>query len=146
GSGVVEQNAEVALSAGFQFQIQFPTIQFLGVSEGRVTFRWKDYRSKDRLKTRTMTLDAEEFIRRFLIHTLPPGFQRIRYFGLMANRHRKQSLTLCRSLLTGPEDQPLPSPVQCHAVWRMLTASPQRRCPRCGSTILIRIPLPPDTS
>jgi len=67
--------------------------RILGVSPGRVTFQWKDYRSKYRHKSRSMTLDAEEFIRRFLIHTLPAGFQRIRYFGLMANRHRKQSPT-----------------------------------------------------
>jgi predicted Zn-ribbon and HTH transcriptional regulator len=120
--------------------------RILSVSEGRVTFQWKDYRRKDRHKSRTMTLDAEEFIRRFLIHTLPPGFQRIRYFGLMANRHRKQSLALCRTLLTGPQNQLLPSPAQCQAVWRMLTAPPERRCPRCRSTNLIRIPLPPDTS
>jgi hypothetical protein len=106
----------------------------------------KDYRRKDHHKSRTMTLDAEEFIRRFLIHTLPPGFQRIRSFGLMANRHRKQSLALCRTLITGPQDQLLPSPAQCLLVWRMLTAPPPRQCPQCGSAILIRIPLPPDTS
>jgi hypothetical protein len=49
-----------------------------------------------------MTLDAEEFIRRFLPHTLPAGFQRIRYFGLMANRHRKQCPASCQQLLTWP--------------------------------------------
>lgn len=120
--------------------------RILGVSEGRVTFQWKDYRGKDRHKSRTMTLDAEEFIRRFLIHPLPPGFQRIRYFGLMANRHRKQNLALCRTLLTGPQHQVLPSPAQCQTVWRLLTAPGERQCPQCRSAILIRIPLPPDTS
>jgi Putative transposase/Transposase zinc-binding domain len=120
--------------------------RILDVSEGRVTFHWKDYRRNDRHKSRTMTLAAEEFIRRFLIHTLPPGFQRIRYFGLMANRHRQQRLALCRTLLTGPRDQLLPSPTQCQALWQTLTAPQCRQCPQCGSTNLIRIVLPPDTS
>lgn len=120
--------------------------RILAVADGKVTFQWKDYRRKDRHKSRTMTLDAEEFIRRFLIHTLPPGFQRIRYFGLLANRHRQQSLALCRTLLTGLPNQLLPSPIQCRLVWRMQTAAPQWRCPQCRSTVVVRIPLPPDTS
>ena len=120
--------------------------RILAIADGNVTFQWKDYRRKDRHKSRTMTLDTEEFIRRFLIHTLPPGFQRIRYFGLLANRHRKQSLALCRTLLTGLPNQLLPSPIQCRLVWRMQTAAPQWRCPQCRSTVVVRIPLPPDTS
>jgi hypothetical protein len=120
--------------------------RILGVSEGRVTFQWKDYRGKDRHKSRTLTLNAEEFIRRFLIHTLPPGFQRIRYFGLMANRHRKQTLALCRELLTGPGNPLLPAVTQCLALWRARTTLERLRCPKCCSGLLIRIPLPPDTS
>jgi Putative transposase/Transposase zinc-binding domain len=119
--------------------------RILGVSDGRVTFQWKDYRSQHRHKSRTMTVDAEEFIRRFFIHTLPPGFQRIRYFGLMANRHRKQCLALCRKLLTGPQDPLLPAVTQCQALWRALITPERLRCPRC-SGLLIRIPLLPDTS
>ena len=118
--------------------------RILGVSQGRVTFQWKDYRSKYRHKSRSMTLDAEEFIRRFLIHTMPAGFQRIRYFGLMANRHRKQSLALCRELLLRPQNQLLPDTAQCRTVWRALP-TPEPRCPKC-SGFLIRIPIPPNTS
>jgi len=69
------------------------------VHQGRVTFQWKDYRHKHRDNSRSMTLEAGEFIRRFLIHTLPPGFQRIRHFGFLANRHRREKLALCRQLL-----------------------------------------------
>ncbi len=69
--------------ARYTHRVALSNGRILGISEGRVAFQWKDYRSKDRHKTRTMTLDAEEFIRRFLIHTLPPGFQRIRQ-----GRHR----------------------------------------------------------
>jgi hypothetical protein len=71
-------HARVALSNG----------RILDVSGGQVIFQWRDYRSKDKYKSRTMTVPADEFIRRFLIHTLPPGFQRIRYFGFLANRFR----------------------------------------------------------
>lgn len=117
----------------------------LDVSAGRVTFQWKDYRSKHRHKSRTMTVDADEFIRRFLIHTLPPGFQRIRYFGLMANRRRKQCLALCRELLTGPQNPLLPGAAQCRALWSALITPERLRCPKC-SGLLIRLPLPRDTS
>jgi hypothetical protein len=120
--------------------------RILGTTQDTVTFQWKDYRGKDRHKSRIMTLDAEEFIRRFLMHTLPPGFQRIRYFGLMANRHRKENLARCRQLRTGPARELLPSVVQCQAFRRILSEVKPRRCPRCRSGVLITIPLPPDTS
>lgn len=119
--------------------------RILGVSEGRVTFQWKDYRSQHRHKSRTMTVEAEEFIRRFLMHTLPPGFQRIRYFGLMANRHRKQCLALCRELLNGAENPRLPTAAQCQALWRALITPERLHCPKCSGP-LIRIPVPPNTS
>jgi hypothetical protein len=54
-----------------------------------------------------MTLEATEFIRRFLLHILPAGFVRIRHFGLLSNRHRTEKLALCRQLLTVPESTPL---------------------------------------
>jgi Putative transposase len=59
-----------------------------------------------------MTLAADEFIRRFLIHTLPPGFQRIRHFGFLANRFRKEKLALCRQLLATPANELLPNAAQ----------------------------------
>jgi hypothetical protein len=65
-----------------------------------VTFRWKDYAHGNR--HRTMTLDAVEFIRRFLLHILPCGFQRIRHYGLLANRVRQAKLGGCRALLQPP--------------------------------------------
>jgi Putative transposase len=66
----------------------------------RVSFRWKDYAAGDRQKT--MTLEAGEFMRRFLMHVLPRGFTRIRYFGFLANRHRGQKLIKIRQLLGMP--------------------------------------------
>ena len=64
--------------------------RLLDIDNGEVRFRWKDYRNGNRQKT--MTLSADEFIRRFLLHVLPNGFQRIRYYGFLANRYRKQNL------------------------------------------------------
>jgi hypothetical protein len=63
----------------------------------KVCFRWKDYRQDG--KAKVMTLAAGEFIRRFLLHVLPDGFHRIRYYGLFANGHRADKIELCRKLL-----------------------------------------------
>ncbi|MGY3600419.1 hypothetical protein ACVIGB_008468 [Bradyrhizobium sp. USDA 4341] len=71
--------------------------RIVDIEDGKVRFRWKDYRNENRQKV--MTLDAGEFIRRFLVHVLPEGFQRIRYYGFMGNRYRKQKLARCRELL-----------------------------------------------
>jgi hypothetical protein len=129
--------------------------RLLAVQSGKVTFQWKDYRHKNKQKSRVMTLAAEEFIRRFLLHTLPPGFQRIRHFGLLANRHREQRLTLCRQLLTHPAAELLPPPVRCHQLSQALASRPPLRCPNCGTGVMIRVGFlpayrwpaaPPDTS
>jgi hypothetical protein len=71
--------------------------RLLACAEGQVTFRWKDYQRGKR--QRLMTLDAVEFLRRFLLHVLPRGFQRIRHFGFFANGRRKVQLPRCRELL-----------------------------------------------
>jgi hypothetical protein len=125
------------------------------VHQGRVTFQWKDYRLKHSDKSRSMTLDADEFIRRFLIHTLPPGFQRIRHFGFLANRHRQEKVALCRKLLN-PASQLLPPAGQCALLLPVLiAASHSRSCPQCQRGVMIRVGVvprylwpakPPDTS
>ncbi len=71
--------------------------RLIGLENGRVTFSWRDYRHS--ATTKPMILDAVEFIRRFMLHVLPEGFQKIRYFGFMANRHRAANLHLCRRLI-----------------------------------------------
>jgi hypothetical protein len=65
-----------------------------------VAFRWKDYRHG--AKKKTMTLDAVQFLRRFLLHVLPKGFPRVRHYGFLANRSRKAHLDLCRTVLAAP--------------------------------------------
>ena len=68
------------------------------MDEHGVTFGWKDYRAKGRTRHKTMTLGADEFLRRFLLHVLPGGFHRIRHYGLLANGSRKANLARVREI------------------------------------------------
>ena len=89
-----------------------------------------------------MTVPAEEFIRRFLQHALPPGFQRIRYYGLLANCHRADKLDLCRRLLASPLACLLPALAACRDLYAQLTSRCPRLCPNCGIGILTSILFP----
>jgi len=109
------------------------------LDQGRVSFRWKDYRHHDRI--RTMTLDADEFLRRFLLHALEPGFRRIRHYGFLANRHRRLKLALCRRLLALPCADLLPSPADFRDLYQALTGQSLRRCPQCGVGTMVAIEL-----
>lgn len=110
--------------------------RLLALENGQVSFAWKDYR--DQGKDKVMTLAAEEFIRRFLQHALPPGFQRIRYYGFLANCHRQAKLALCRQLLATACSVLLPSPQACQDLLQALTQRDQR-CPQCGLGRLVVI-------
>jgi len=88
---------------------------------------------------KTLTVSAEEFIRRFLLHTLPPGFQRIRYFGFLANRFRKEKLALCRQLLHGTRSDLLPSATACRELREALSEPFLPRCPKCLHGHMLRI-------
>jgi hypothetical protein len=76
--------------------------RLIALDERGVTFRWKDYRASGRTRYKTMTLDAGEFMRRFLLHVLPGGFHRIRHYGLLANPVRRHNLATIRALLHAP--------------------------------------------
>jgi hypothetical protein len=79
--------------ARYTHRIATSNNRLLDIDDGKVPFRWKDCRNGN--QHNTMTLSADEFIRRFLLHVLPDGFQRIRYFGFLANRYRAEKLALC---------------------------------------------------
>jgi len=100
-----------------------------------VSFLWKDY--ADASKIKPMTLDAVEFIRRFLLHILPAGFVRIRQFGFLANRARREKLALCRALLGAPSASPRSTLTDVQD-----RKTDQKLCPVCrtGHMILIRLP------
>ena len=83
--------------ARYTHRVAISNHRIVSITESQVRFRWKDYANRN--KKRTMTLTAEEFLRRFLQHVLPKGFPRIRYFGWLANRKRGPLLQLCRLLL-----------------------------------------------
>jgi hypothetical protein len=109
------------------------------LADGQVDFTWKDYRHSG--KTKAMTLAADEFIRRFLLHTVPDGFHRIRHVGFLANGHRTEKLALCRALLAAPTPDP-PPPENYRERTRRLTGHALDVCPHCGGAMLERGPLP----
>jgi hypothetical protein len=112
--------------------------RLVAMDDGKVGFRWKDYRDDNRQKT--MTLEAGEFIRRFLIHVLPDGFHRIRYFGFLGNCHRAQKLTLCRELLgMAPAKPATDPPVDYRDRFEALTGLSLRACPHCHVGIMVVI-------
>ncbi len=109
--------------------------RLLDMDHGHVRFRYKDYRTASAETPKMMTLPATEFIRRFLLHVLPAGFHRIRYYGLLGNRHRKDTLTRCRQLLGTPAPETLSSASTAPADYRdryeALTGISLRACPVC---------------
>jgi hypothetical protein len=88
-----------------------------------------------------MTLTADEFIRRFQLHTVPDGFHRIRHVGFMANGHRTEKLALCRTLLAAPTPNPAVAESYRDRTQR-LTGHPLDICPECGGAMQQRGPLP----
>src|SRR3954466_13697840 len=109
--------------------------RLLSLDNERVRFRWRDYRDDNRQKT--MSLSAEEFIRRFLIHVLPDGFHRIRYFGFLSNCHRAQKLALCRKLLEMTTAEPAADPpADYRDRFEALTGLSLRACPHCHTGIM----------
>ena len=109
--------------ARYTHRVAISNHRLLGVNDHSVTFRWKDYAHQG--KNRTMTLSHQEFLRRFLMHVLPKGLPRIRYFGWMANRRRGPSLLLCRSLLAQQ------SPPQTAAPATHSAVPAEWQCPHC---------------
>ena len=83
--------------ARYTHRVAISNGRLISLENGQVRFRWRDSRHNHR--SCTMRLEATEFIRRFMLHVLPAGFVKIRHFGLLANRNRRQALVLCRTHL-----------------------------------------------
>lgn len=109
--------------------------RLIDIDDGHVRFRYKNYRADPAQTQKTMTLGAPEFIRRFLLHVLPPGFHRIRYYGLFGNRHRREHLAHCRHLLgTAARSERVGHPTipaDYRDRYEALTGCSLRVCPRC---------------
>jgi hypothetical protein len=126
--------AVLAYLSRYTHRVAISNSRLVALDERGVTFRWKDYRVQGRTRYKTMTLGAEEFMRRFLLHVLPAGFHRIRHYGLLANGTRKASLALARELLR----QPSPSSAQEDRTEDQAgTALPTFVCPHCGHAMII---------
>ena len=123
--------------ARYTHRVAISNRRLLSMENGRVTFEWKDY--ADGHRTKVMTLEAVEFIRRFLLHVLPSGFVHIRHFGFLANRRRRAILALCRSLLAVPPVNEVGANVtgECDSAGEEPWA---HRCPVCklGRMIVIQ--------
>jgi len=110
------------------------------LKDGQVSFAYKDYKHQQRHKV--MTLSADEFLRRFLLHVLPDSFQRIRHYGLLGNRHRAENLVRCRVLLAMPVLIPQP-PRDYHERWQQLIGRDPSQCPQCRNGKMVRIAILP---
>jgi hypothetical protein len=126
----------------YTHRVAIANSRIVDMADGRVSFLWKDYRHHD--KRKAMTLDADEFIRRFLLHVLPNGFHRIRHYGYLANGHRAAKLAQCRRLLAAP------APLEARVVgdyrlrYLQLTGRSLVICPCCGGGMINIAVMPPE--
>jgi hypothetical protein len=124
--------------ARYTHRVAISNNRLLNIKDGKVTFRWKDYRHHDQPKK--MTLDANEFIRRFLLHVLPDGFMRIRHYGFLGNRHRRIKIARCRELLGVAAVISLASVVSDYRDrYQELTGKSLYDCPACGRGQMVRV-------
>jgi hypothetical protein len=114
----------------YTHRVAIANSRLLDCDNGRVRFRWKDYRARD--KSKVMTLNAGELIRRFLLHVLPDGFRRIRHFGFLANAHRTTKLARVRAALDVPAPTTSAAPVDYRERYALLTGRSLDVCPCCG--------------
>ena len=125
----------LAYLARYTHRVAISNSRLLELDEKGVTFKWKDYRIKGRDRLKTMTLDAGEFIRRFLLHVLPSGFHRIRHYGLFGGTVRADNIERARQALAASDDAPQRSRAEADS--EAEDVPPPRRCPCCGGRMII---------
>ena len=123
--------AVLAYLSRYTHRVAISNSRLIALDDAGVTFKRKDDRIKGRDRLKTMTLDAAEFIRRFLLHVLPSGFHRIRHYGLFAGTVRARNIERARQLLAAPKAPP------AEADGDTETPFPARRCPCCGGRMII---------
>ena len=121
--------------ARYTHRVAISNRRLLACDEKGVTFKWKDYRLEGRARYKIMTLPVHEFIRRFLLHVLPAGFHRIRYYGLLASGKRAENIARARELLT-PPIIPLDAIKTANSNAEE-PQMPEHRCPCCGGHMMI---------
>ena len=125
-------NSVIEYLGRYTHRVAISNHRIMALSDGQVSFSWRDYRDKG--KAKVMTLSVMEFMRRFLLHVLPPGFTKIRHYGLLASAVKRNRLTLCRRLL----NQPLVveyKPLSTIELIQKLTGIDITLCPVCGSAL-----------
>ena len=133
-------DAVLAYLSRYTHRVAIANSRLIAMSEQGITFKWKDYRAKERYRHKTMTLAPDEFIRRFLLHILPSGFHRIRHYGLIANTTRKDNLERARELLVSNKTD---APPDAEMNGGDTTDSGNRDesatyvCPDCGAPMII---------
>jgi hypothetical protein len=126
--------------ARYTHRVAISNSRLLELRHGRVTFRYKDYADDHRHKT--MTLDADAFLRRFVQHVLPSGFVKVRHYGLLANRHRADRLAVCRRLLLAANV----AVTLLNADLATIEPAQPRCCPNCRGTRLVYRDLPAEAT
>lgn len=123
--------AVLAYLSRYTHRVAIANSRLISLDERGVTFKWKDYREAGATRHKTMTLKADEFMRRFLLHVLPSGFHRIRHYGLIANSGRRENLVRARELLhvtpVEPKERDVPNEV----------AAPIFVCRECGAAMIV---------
>ena len=128
--------AVLAYLARYTHRVAISNSRLVALDEHGVTFRYKDYRRNGQARYRTMTLSADEFIRRFLLHVLPKGFHRIRHYGLLASAGCKTNIARARELMAAP--MPEVDPPAAHDTADPHTTTDYRPpCPCCGGRMII---------
>jgi hypothetical protein len=128
-------DAVLAYLSRYTHRIAIANSRLVAFDGERVTFKWKDYRAKSDTRYKLMTLDADEFIRRFLIHVLPDGFHRIRHYGFLANANRADNIALARRLLSASD--PVPASGQSDGAEGGHQDTEWNACPCCGGRMVI---------
>jgi hypothetical protein len=130
--------AVLAYLSRYTHRVAIANSRLIALDEKGVTFKFKDYRAKGRCRYGRMTLPVAEFMRRFLLHVLPPGFHRIRHYGLLANAARVQNLARARELLAAPISPLIAVPILLGGEGPPKEAAANNRtCPCCGAPMVI---------
>ncbi|MGY4422221.1 hypothetical protein ACVWY2_004670 [Bradyrhizobium sp. JR6.1] len=124
----------------YTHRVAIANSRLLACENGHVRFRWKDYRDEN--KSKVMTLEVDEFIRRFLLHILPKSFRRIRHVGFLANTCRAAKLALIRGALQAPEPPPRVKSADYRERYAVLTGHRIDLCPICGGRMIEIGPYP----
>jgi hypothetical protein len=134
--------AVLAYLSRYTHRVAISNSRLIALDDAGVTFKWKDYRADGRERAKAMTLAADEFIRRFLIHVLPHGFHRIRHYGLFANGGRAENIARARELLSVPVTQKVPATIDPEGAGDPLADADtppalSHPCPCCGGRMIV---------